>query len=142
METKNVVAGLGEIGQPILKLISKNTICVGYDKNKKLMNSLFEKHSDLPTRFLHVCIPYTSNFVSNVRSLEKLFSPEFIVIHSTIKPYTTQKIQSKSDVPIIYSATRGVHKRMSYDLKRYTKFFAMGKNVKIINLLQNLFQNQ
>ena len=118
MKTKNVVAGLGEIGQPILKLISKNTICVGYDKDKKLMNSSFEKYSDLPTKFLHVCIPYTNHFISNVMTLEKLFSPEFVVIHSTIKPYTTQKIQSKSSIPIIYSAIRGVHKRMSYDLKR------------------------
>ena len=130
MKTKNVVAGLGEIGQPILKLISKNTICVGYDKDKKLMNSSFEKYSDLPTKFLHVCIPYTNHFISNVMTLEKLFSPEFVVIHSTIKPYTTQKIQSKSSIPIIYSAIRGVHKRMSYDLKRYTKFFAIEKNVK------------
>ena len=67
MKTKNVVAGLGEIGNPILKLISKNSISVGYDKNKKLMNlSSFEKYSDLPTKFLHVCIPYTKNFISNV----------------------------------------------------------------------------
>ncbi len=38
MKTKNVVAGLGEIGMPIFKLISKNNICVGYDKNTKLMD--------------------------------------------------------------------------------------------------------
>jgi len=131
MKTKNVVAGLGEIGNPILKLISKNSISVGYDKNKKLMNlSSFKKYSDLPTKFLHVCIPYTKNFISNVKSLEKLFSPEFIVIHSTIKPYTTKKIQSNSTIPIIYSATRGVHKRMLFDLKRYTKFFAIENSAK------------
>ena len=28
-------------------------------------------------------------------------------------------------IPVIYSATRGVHKRMLFDLKRYTKFFAI-----------------
>jgi len=31
------VAGLGEIGSPILKIISKNVPVVGYDLNKKLM---------------------------------------------------------------------------------------------------------
>ena len=35
---KNIVAGLGEIGLPICKLISKNSITVGYDIDKKLMN--------------------------------------------------------------------------------------------------------
>ena len=132
MKTKNVVAGLGEIGMPIFKLISKNSICVGYDKNTKLMNlPSFEKYSSFPTKFLHICIPFTSTFMKNVLSLEKLFKPDCIVIHSTISPYTTQKIQSKTTTPIIYSATRGVHKRMSSDLKRYTKFFAMEKKIKI-----------
>ena len=35
---KDIVAGLGEIGLPILKLISKKENIVGYDLNKKLMN--------------------------------------------------------------------------------------------------------
>ena len=29
---------------------------------------------------------------------------------------------------MIYSATRGIHKRMFKDIKRYTKFFAISKN--------------
>ena len=36
---KDVVAGLGEIGLPILKLISKKEIVVGYDLDKNLMNA-------------------------------------------------------------------------------------------------------
>ena len=39
-----------------------------------------------------------------------------------------KQIQKKLDVPLIYSATRGVHKRMLKDIKRYTKFFAISKN--------------
>ena len=35
---KDIVAGLGEIGLPILKIISKKENVVGYDLNKKLMN--------------------------------------------------------------------------------------------------------
>jgi hypothetical protein len=48
-------------------------------------------------------------------------------MHSTVGPGTTEKIQEKLDVPLIYSATRGVHKRMLKDIKRYTKFFAISK---------------
>ncbi|MGI0058039.1 MAG: LAGLIDADG family homing endonuclease, partial [Nitrosarchaeum sp.] len=47
------------------------------------------------------------------------------VIHSTIPPRTTEDIQKRLGIPIIYSATRGVHKRMIRDLTRYTKFYAV-----------------
>jgi len=123
---KDIVAGLGEIGCPILKIISQNTIAVGYDTNPNLMNKKkFIKYQNINTRFLHICIPFTKNFIINAISLSKKFHPEAVVIHSTVSPYTTKKLQSRSNIPIIYSATRGVHKRMLYDLKRYTKFFAI-----------------
>ena len=126
---KDIVAGLGEIGTPILKLLSKNSDVVGYDKNKKLMNYLkFQKFQKIQTRFLHIAIPVTKNFNSNVIELYEKFEPECIVIHSTVSPGTTERIQKKLDIPIIFSATRGVHKRMLKDLKRYTKFFAISNH--------------
>jgi len=123
------VAGLGEIGSPILKIISKNVPVVGYDLNKKLMDKKkLDKYQNLETSFLHICIPFTNNFSSSVISLYKKFNPEAIVIHSTVSPYTTKKLQDKLNIPIIYSATRGVHKRMLNDLRRYTKFYSIESN--------------
>ena len=55
--------------------------------------------------------------------LYKKFKPDCIVIHSTIPPGTTERLQKKLKSPLIYSATRGVHKRMLSDIKLYTKFF-------------------
>ena len=126
---KDVVAGLGEIGYPILKFLSKNQITVGYDVDERLMNkSKFKKFQETQTSFLHIPIPVTSKFEPNILQLYKKFKPECIVMHSTVGPGTTEKIQEKLDVPLIYSATRGVHKRMLKDIKRYTKFFAVSKN--------------
>ena len=126
---KDVVAGLGEIGYPILKFLSKKQITVGYDVDERLMNkSKFKKFQETQTSFLHIAIPVTSKFESNILQLYKKFKPECIVMHSTVGPGTTEKIQEKLDVPLIYSATRGVHKRMLKDIKRYTKFFAISKN--------------
>lgn len=123
---KDVVAGLGQIGKPIIQLISKATIVVGYDVNPQLFNQTkFAKFEKLETRFLHVCIPYTDGFVKNVESLYKKFKPKSMVLHSTVGPYTTKNLQTKLPIPIIYSATRGVHRRMLYDLRRYTKFYAI-----------------
>ena len=126
---KDIVAGLGEIGLPILKLISKKENAVGYDLDQKLMNKKkFLKFETTQTRFLHIAIPVNKNFNSNVLQLYKKFKPECIVIHSTISPGTTDVIQKKLDIPVIFSATRGVHKRMLKDLQRYTKFFAISSS--------------
>ena len=126
---KDIVAGLGEIGLPILKLISKKEAAVGYDLNTQLMNSRkFKKFENMETRFLHIAIPVNKNFNSNVIELNNKFQPKCIILHSTISPGTTQQIQNKLKIPLIFSATRGVHKRMLKDLQRYTKFFAISKN--------------
>jgi len=123
---KQVVAGLGEIGYPLLQLVSKSSPAVGFDLNKKLVNKKKLKQLEkIDTSFLHICIPFNDKFLTNVKSLFKRFKPECIVIHSTVRPYATKNIQKKFSIPIIYSATRGVHKRMLYDQKRYTKFFAI-----------------
>ena len=126
---KDVVVGIGEVGKPILKLLSKGNIVVGFDTDPNLMDKKkFERHKNLKTSFLHVTIPVTGKFIRNVLELHKKFQPECIVIHSTIKPGTTEKLQEKLSIPVIYSATRGIHKRMAYDLKRYTKFFVISAN--------------
>ena len=105
-QKKDVVAGLGEIGKPILQLISRNTLALGYDLNKDLMNDkMFTKHTSARTRFLHVCIPFTDTFVSNVVQLYNKFKPQAIVIHSTIRPRTTEKIQKKLDVWVPHDLT-------------------------------------
>jgi len=122
----DVVAGLGEIGSPILKLLSKSHVVLGYDIDPKLMNQKkLQKYEKSNVKFLHICIPVNDKFNHNVIDLFKKFNPEILVIHSTVSPNTTKTLQNKLPIPVIYSATRGVHKRMLYDQKRYTKFFAV-----------------
>ena len=93
-QKKNIVVGLGEIGKPILKLFSKHDLVIGYDVNPKLMNKKrFEQFSSLDTLFLHICIPFNKKFIKSVILLIKKFDPDCVVIHSTVKPFTTKKIQ-------------------------------------------------
>jgi UDP-N-acetyl-D-mannosaminuronate dehydrogenase len=129
LKNKDVVVGLGEIGTPILQLLSKAKPVVGYDIKKELMNEKkFSRYASLETDLLHICLPFTKKFTHNVLAAVNQFHPRGIVIHSTIEPHTTKKLQQKLSIPVIYSATRGVHKRMLYDLKRYTKFYAIENN--------------
>ena len=123
MLKKDIVIGMGEIGLPIFKLLSKNMPVDGFDKIEKLNSEKFLNIKKI--ELMHICIPFTKSFQKIVIQLSKKYNPDGIIIHSTISPNTTKKLQSKLDLPIIYSATRGVHKRMLKDLKRYTKFFAV-----------------
>ena len=126
---KDIVSGLGEIGNPILRLLSKSGIVLGFDIDPNLVNEkTFQKYEQHDVVFLHICIPFNDKFNSNVVNLVKKFDPLILVIHSTVSPYTTKTLQNKLQIPVIYSATRGVHKRMLSDLKKYTKFYALEKN--------------
>ena len=49
---KDVVVGLGEIGKPIFKLISKSVKTVGYDKKTKSMPKSNQKYVKLPSILL------------------------------------------------------------------------------------------
>jgi len=123
---KDVIIGLGEIGLPLFNLISKFTIAEGYDIKPELRNKpKFSQYENLDVLFLHICIPFSKNFFREIYSLYKKYNPQAIVIHSTVSPYTTKNLQKKLPIPVIYSATRGIHKRMLSDLKRYTKFYAI-----------------
>ena len=138
---KDVVAGLGEIGLQIFKVFSKNFPTFGYDIDKNLTPKNPKKIQNYSVRFLHICIPFNKLFFRNIEKLNKKFVPESIVIHSTIKPETTKKLQKKLDIPIIYSPTRGIHKRMMHDLKRYTKFFALDNNIANSTLTSKNYAN-
>ena len=130
MKSKEVVCGLGEIGKPIFNLLSTSFTTQGFDIDPKCIPKTKLDFDKYETRFLHICIPFNSKFQSNLQALTKQFSPKGIVIHSTISPGTTKKIQQKiKNIPIIYSATRGLHKRMYSDLKKYSKFFSIEKNI-------------
>jgi len=67
---KDVVVGLGEIGSPILKLLSKSHVVLGYDIDPKLMNQKkFQKYEKSNVKFLHICIPFNDKFNRNVIDL-------------------------------------------------------------------------
>ena len=124
--TKDLVIGLGEIGDPILKIVSKGFPTIGYDVDPKLMDKKkYMKFENIPTVLVHVCIPFSKTFESTIIKIEKKHTPRAIVIHSTISVKTTEVLQKKLGIPIIYSPIRGVHKRMLKDLKRYTKFYSV-----------------
>jgi len=138
---KDVVIGLGEIGLPIYKILSKHFPVEGVDINP-VLNKEKSSLKDHDIDFVHFCIPFSKNFFNIIKKYEKKLNPEAIVIHSTISPKTTEKLQKMIKSPVLYSATRGIHKRMLNDLKRYTKFYSVYNSASNANRVSKMYEQR
>ena len=118
MENKrkaHYVVGLGEVGEPLYLNIKEFEPCVGLD-------------IDTPTPIeacdvMHVCIGQKDDkFAEIVVSYVERFSPRLLIINSTVKPGTCEKIAGLVDIPVAHSPIRGKHVRMKEDQRLYDKF--------------------
>ena len=67
---KDIVIGLGEIGLPIYKILSKHSPTEGLDINPILnKEKLSLKNSDVA--FIHFCIPFSKNFFKIIKNMKE-----------------------------------------------------------------------
>ena len=112
-----IVAGMGEVGRPLLAILGRTYECAGID--------LAPDHSDRPCSVLHVCYPFQiQDFLGATVSYIEKYQPQLTIINSTVAPGITRKIQQLVDKPVAYSPVRAKHVRMEQDLLHYRKFVA------------------
>ncbi|HEY6945929.1 MAG TPA: hypothetical protein VI431_12375 [Candidatus Acidoferrum sp.] len=111
-----VVVGLGEVGRPLLELLSKRYCVVGVD--------IAPPSGPVgQVDVLHICFPFEiRDFVGEVVRYIELFKPSVTVINSTVGVGTTRKIAQRTGTAVVHSPVRGKHVRMLEELSRYTKF--------------------
>jgi UDP-N-acetyl-D-mannosaminuronate dehydrogenase len=113
---KVVVVGLGEVGRPLLELMSKHHEAIGVDlpPPAEAIGSV---------DFLHICYPFEiKNFVEETTRYIELFGPGLTIINSTVAIGTTRRVAELAGAAVVNSPVRGKHARMFEDLNRYTKF--------------------
>lgn len=126
----DIILGMGEVGETLFDLLEERGFgsvgidtdglkCKNYSKSQKIENP----------EYLHVCLPgELSEFVDiTLDWINKIEGLKGVLVHSTVKPGTTKRIQEKSKVLILYSPIRGVHRRFLDDIKKYTKFISSDK---------------
>jgi UDP-N-acetyl-D-mannosaminuronate dehydrogenase len=115
VSTKVVVVGLGEIGKPLLQLISEYHVVIGVDISPPAPVD----HVDV----LHVCYPFQiKDFIGETARYIELFKPAVTIINSTVAVGTTRAIADRTHTAVVNSPVRGKHARMLEDLRFYTKF--------------------
>lgn len=111
-----MVVGLGEIGKPLLEVISKHHKTVGVD-----IAPPAEPPGEIDV--MHVCYPFKiKDFIGETARYIKQYQPRLTVINSTVSVGTTRAIAERTGAAVANSPVRGKHIRMAVDLLRYDKF--------------------
>jgi UDP-N-acetyl-D-mannosaminuronate dehydrogenase len=111
-----VVVGLGEVGLPLLEILSEHHDTIGVDITPPIGEI---GRVDI----LHVCYPFDiKDFVGETARYIELFRPALTIINSTVAVGTTRAIAQRTGTAVVNSPVRGKHVRMLAELRKYTKF--------------------
>ena len=124
-----LVVGLGEIGRPLLEILRGAHDAAGRDLEDRPFDGV---------QVLHLCFPYSTDFVAAAARYVSLYEPEVVVVNSTVIPGTTTEIHDKTGIPAVYSPVRGKHARMTEEMLRYRKFVA-GTSAQAVALVDEHF---
>lgn len=101
------ILGYGEVGQAIAKFYKTPKI-KDLDRDDGLKG----------VEILHICIPWSDDFVKIVKREIKKIKPKLTIIHSTVAPGTTERIGGM----IVHSPIRGMHPELYLGIKTFVKY--------------------
>ena len=107
---KTLIVGFGEIGKSLCKVLKKQHSVEIVDINVEPNTSNVD--------VMHICFPYSKNFIKEVKRYRKKYNPKYVVIHSTVKIGTSKKCDA------YYSPVRGIHPLLEKSLKTFVKYLA------------------
>ena len=128
-----LIVGMGEIGNALMQVLSRDDTATMFAFDIKDMKFHSVRRDvkymyQWKIYYMHVCFPYSDTFEHDVLGYIKRFEPKVVIIHSTVLPGTTAKLQGMAKIPIVFSPVRGVHKTMVDDMLYYRKFISSLKN--------------
>ncbi len=115
IEKNNIgILGYGEVGQAIAK----------FYKNPKIKD--LKRDDGLKgVEVLHICVPWSRNFINIAKKEIKDASPKLVIIHSTVALGTTKQLISSLPEKlkmIVHSPIRGIHPYLHKGVKTFVKY--------------------
>jgi UDP-N-acetyl-D-mannosaminuronate dehydrogenase len=111
---KSLIIGLGQVGGALRDVLA--------DSYEVVTRDIAPNRNADGVECVHICYPYTDGFVETVTDYIREYSASLCIIHSTVVPGTTDRVQAATVCDVAYSPVRGRHGQMKTDLLRYTKF--------------------
>jgi len=122
------ILGYGEVGQAMAKF---------YPKSKLRIKDLKRDDDLRGVEVLHICLPWSKDFIKIVKKEIKKIKPKFTIIHSTVAPGTTKKLALSLPKGIggmiVHSPIRGTHPDIFPGIKTFVKY--IGADNKKVGLL-------
>jgi UDP-N-acetyl-D-mannosaminuronate dehydrogenase len=143
------ILGHGEIGQAIEELYLNFSNprqhpegWLGKVLGKVFVKDLYVDEGIENCDHLHVCIPYSDDFVDQVCECIKKENPNNVIIHSTVQVGTTREIVEASGMAnICHAPVRGVHPNLYEGLKTFPMYIGCEQTslrIYVIHLFSNL----
>lgn len=108
---KTFIAGLGEVGEALRQILDQQYPVFGYDGKSGAPFAAVEG-----IEILHICFPYSSRFVEQVKEYQRTLKPKYTVIHSTVP------VGTSSSLSAIHSPIRGLHPNLRDGILTFVKF--------------------
>lgn len=108
---KSLVVGRGEIGTSLINILTKEYDIWAIDKEQAI-------EACIDFDIMHICFPYSAEFVSEVKRYKEFYKPKYIVIHSTVP------LEIYDEVEAISSPCLGIHPHLEKSMLTFTKFLA------------------
>lgn len=109
---RQLIIGMGEVGTALGEILVEQYNVFCFDP--------FDVHysQDVQGEFevMHICFPYSENFIQNVKAYQEKYQPHYTVIHSTVPVGTSRKCGAS------HSPIRGLHPHLESGIKTFTKF--------------------
>ena len=112
-----IVMGCGETGGPLAALLEKSGRAIlKHDPAKGFILSGVTGSVEA----MHVCIPWSEEFLETVIGRASAWKPAVVILHSTVPVGTTRRL--RETLPAVHSPIRGMHGAMERDLQGYVKY--------------------
>lgn len=108
---RTVIVGLGEIGTALASVLEQYKPEL-VDPARGL--STLSVNCDI----LHVCFPYSEDFIEQVEEYKLQHTPKYTVVHSTVPPGTCAELGA------VHSPVIGLHPFLEKGLRTFTKYLA------------------
>lgn len=126
-----LIIGAGQIGTSL-----KNVLSEKYKVDIKDKNPIDIKHYDI----LHICFGWSTKFISDVNEYVNQFTPNLVIIHSTVPMGTTDILNTINPV-FVNSPVRGRHPHLEEGIKKFVKFFGGYGDDDLVNYAMKIFQD-
>lgn len=106
---RTLIIGAGQIGTSLYNVLKK--------VHPVKMQDVEMEYGD-EFEVLHICFPYSKDFVGDIMDYEDIYRPKYTVIHSTVPVGTSRQLQ------VFHSPVIGQHPNLEKSLRTFEKFLA------------------